>query len=79
MMFSNPKFIWGPNLAFFAFGPWAIIHGIGPKLANSVISQIQTLLVPFERSPSKLSENQKIMGSQKQATERVSEPTNCVW
>ena len=61
MMCSNPKFIWGPNLAFFAFGPWAIIHGIGLKLVNSVISQIRTLLVPFERSPSKHSENQKIV------------------
>ncbi len=34
MTYLNPKFVWGPNLAFFAFGPWVIIHGIGPKLAD---------------------------------------------
>ncbi len=34
------KFGWGHNLSFFSLGPWAIIHGIWPKLANSVISQI---------------------------------------
>ncbi len=55
------KICLGPNLAFFAFGPWAIIHGIGPKLANSLISQIWTLMTPFERSLSKLSENHKIV------------------
>ncbi len=22
----TPKFVWGPNLAFFAFGPWAIYN-----------------------------------------------------
>ncbi len=59
-MCLNPTFCWGPNLAFFAFGPWAIIHGIA-KLANTFISQIRTLMVPFERSFSKLSENQKIV------------------
>ncbi len=47
-------------MSFFALGPWAIIHGIGPKLANSVISRIRTMMVPFERSLSKLSENHKI-------------------
>ncbi len=61
MTYLNPNFVWGPNLAFFAFGPWAIIHGIGPKLANSLIFQIWTLMNPFERSLSKLSENQKIV------------------
>ncbi len=47
------------DLPFFALGPWAIIHGIA-KLANTFISRIETLMVPFERSPSKLSENHKI-------------------
>ncbi len=60
IMCLNPTFCRGPNLAFFAFGPWAIIHGIA-KLANTFISQIRTLMVPFERSFSKLSENQKIV------------------
>ncbi len=49
----------GPNLSYFGFGPWAIIHGIA-KLANTFISQISTLMVPFERSLSKLSEKPKI-------------------
>ncbi len=57
MMCFNPKFHRGPNLTFFGLGPWAIIHGIA-KLANTFIS---TLMMPFERSLSKLSENQKIV------------------
>ena len=61
-MCLNPTFRWGPNLSFFGLGPWAIIHGIA-KLANTFISQIWTLMVPFERSLSKLSENQKIIES----------------
>ncbi len=60
MMCFNPKFCWGPNLSFFGLGPWAIIHGMA-KLANTYIAQIRTLMTPFERSPSKLSENQKII------------------
>ncbi len=59
MMCFNPNFHWGPNLSFFSLGPWAIIHGIA-KLANTFISRISTLVVPFERSPSKLSEKHKI-------------------
>ncbi len=59
-MCLNPTFRRGPNLSFFGLGPWAIIHGI-VKLANTFISQIRTLMVPFERSFSKLSENQKIV------------------
>ena len=43
-------------MTFFGLGPWAIIHGIA-KLA---ISQIGTLMTPFERPFSKLSENHKI-------------------
>ncbi len=39
MMCLNPTFRWGPNLAFFGLGPWAIIHGIA-KLADIFISQI---------------------------------------
>ncbi len=35
-------------------------HGMA-KLANTFISQIQFLMIPFERSLSKLSENQKIV------------------
>ena len=58
-MCFNPKFCWGPNLSFFGLGPWAIIHGMA-KLANTYIAQIRTLMTPFERSPSKLSENQKL-------------------
>ena len=58
-MCFNPKFHWGPNLSFFGLGPWAIIHGI-TKLANTFISRISTLMVPFERSLSKLSEKHKI-------------------
>ena len=60
-MCFNPKFHWGPNLSFFGLGPWAIIiHGIA-KLANTFISPISTLMVPFERSLSKLSEKPKIL------------------
>ncbi len=57
MMYFNPTFRWGPNLSFFGLGPWAIIHGIA-KLASTFIS---TLMTPFERSLSKLSENCKIV------------------
>ena len=57
MMCLNQKFRRGHNLPFFGLGPWAIIHGIA-KLGNTFISQIKT---PFERSPSKLSENQRIV------------------
>ena len=56
MMCFNPKFRCGPNLSFFGLGPWAIIHGTA-KLENTFISRI--LMVPFERSLSKLSENHK--------------------
>ncbi len=59
-MCFNPKVCWGPNLSFSGLGPWAIIHGIA-KLANTFIAQIKTLMTPFERSLSKLSENQKIV------------------
>ena len=54
-MCLNLTFRWGPDLAFFGLGPWAIIHGI-TKLADIFIS---TLMTPFERSLSKLSENHK--------------------
>ncbi len=33
IMCLNPNFRWGHNLSFFAFGPWAIIHGTA-KLAK---------------------------------------------
>ncbi len=56
-MCLNPTFRQGSNSAFFGLGPWAIIHGIA-KLGDTFIS---TLMVPFERSFSKLSENQKII------------------
>ncbi len=36
-MYFNPYVGRSPNLSFFGIGPWAIIHGIGPKLAYSVI------------------------------------------
>ncbi len=48
-----------PNLSFSGLGPWAIIHGTA-KLENIFISRISTLMVPFERSLSKLSEKPKI-------------------
>ncbi len=57
MMYLNPTFRWCPNLSFFGLGPWAIIHGIA-KLANTFIS---TLMTPFERYLSKLSENCEII------------------
>ncbi len=58
-MCLNPTFRRGPNLSLF-FRPWTV--GYNPvKLANTFISQIRTLMVPFERSFSKLSENQKIV------------------
>ncbi len=57
MMYLDPIFVRGYNLSFFGFGPWAIIHGMD-KLANTLIS---TLMVPFERYFSKLSENQNIV------------------
>ncbi len=28
IMCLNPNFRWCRNLSFFAFGPWAIVHGI---------------------------------------------------
>ena len=34
MMCLNPKFVWDHNLSFFGLEPWAIIHGIWPKLEN---------------------------------------------
>ena len=46
-------------MTFFGLGPWAIIHGIA-KLANTFISQIRSLMTPFERSFSELSENHTI-------------------
>ena len=58
MMCFNPKLLRSLNLTFFGLGPWAIIHGIA-KLANTFISQIRSLMTPFERSFSKLSENPK--------------------
>ncbi len=61
MVCLNQKIDSDHNLSFFAFGPWAIIHGIWPKLTNFVISQICTLMIPFERSLPKLSENHKII------------------
>ncbi len=57
MMCLNPKFCWGPNLSIFR--PWTM--GYYSWLANTFISQIQFLMIPFERSLSKLSENQKIV------------------
>ncbi len=36
MMYFNPYVGRSPNLSFFGLGPWAI-HGIGPKLAYSLI------------------------------------------
>ena len=59
-MCFDPKFCWGHNLSFFGLGPWAIIHGVA-KLGNSFIAQIQTLMTLFERSLSKLLENQIIV------------------
>ena len=53
MMCLNPNFRRSHNLGFFGLGPWAIIHGIA-KL-------VRTLMTPFERSLSKLSENHKIV------------------
>ena len=58
-MCFNSKFRPGPNLSFFGLGPWAIIHGMA-KLANNFISRILTLMVPFERYLSKLSEKHNI-------------------
>ncbi len=60
MVCFNPNFHRGPNLSFFSLGPWAIIHGT-TKLANTFIAQIRTLMTPFERPLSKLSENKKIV------------------
>ncbi len=57
MMCFNQKFRPCPNLSFFGLGPWAIIHGIA-KLVNTFISQISTLMTPFERY---FSENHKIV------------------
>ncbi len=59
-MCFNPKLLRSLNLTFFGLGPWAIIHGIA-KLVNTFISQIRSLMTPFERSFSELSENQKIL------------------
>ena len=59
MICFNPKLLRSLNLTFFGLGSWAIIHGIA-KLANNFISQTQSLMTPFERSFSELSENHKI-------------------
>ncbi len=59
-MYLDPIFVQGHNLSFFGFGPWAIIHGPA-KLANTFIAQIWSLMIPFETSLSKLSENHKIV------------------
>ncbi len=58
MIYFNPKFRRGLNLSFFGLGPWAIIHGMA-KWAKTFISQIRTLMIPFERYLSKHSENKK--------------------
>ena len=60
MMCFNPKLGWGHNLSFFGLGPPLAIHGTA-KSTNTFISQIRKLILPFERSPSKLSENHKIV------------------
>ena len=57
-MFQS-KIHWGSNLLFFGLRPWAIIHGTA-KLVNTFISHIWNLMIPFERSLSKLSENPNI-------------------
>ncbi len=57
MMCLNPKFDLDHNLAFFALGPWAIIHGVAQIGKFCYLSN----MIPFERSLSKLSENQKIV------------------
>ncbi len=44
---------------FFDKVPWA--HGIFPKIGNYGPSQIWDLSIPPERTPSKLSENHKIV------------------
>ncbi len=87
MMCFNPKLLRSLNLTFFGLGPWAIIiHGIA-KLANTFISQIRSLMTPFERSFSELSENHKIFDIastefkliQVIAAERVPEPMIKLW
>ena len=70
MICSNPKFGRGHNLSFFGLGPWAIIHGTA-KLTNTFISQIWTLMTPFERSLFKLSENHNIL--------LILDPRNSLW
>ena len=59
MMCFNLKFLRGPIFSFFALGPWAIIHGIA-KLTHTFISQIRSLMTPFERYFSEHSENHNI-------------------
>ena len=44
-MYFNPYVGRSPNLSFFGIGPWAIIHGIGPKLAYS---PLYTLCIELE-------------------------------
>ena len=82
MVCFNPKFRWGPNLSFFGLGPWAIIiHGMA-KLTNSFFARIWTLITPFERSPFKISENQKIIeiGSTEVKLWQLNEsPNHCWW
>ena len=60
MMCFNPKLLRSLNLTFSASDHGLyIIHGIA-KLANTFISQIRSLMTPFERYFSELSENHKI-------------------
>ncbi len=61
MMCCNPHFFGALICHFSALDHGLfIIHGIA-KLANTFISQIWTLMTPFERYFSKLSENHKIV------------------
>ena len=58
MVCFNPRFRWDHNLSFSALDHGLfIIHGV----AKSALSRILTLMTPFERFLSKLSENQKII------------------
>ncbi len=61
MMCLNPKFDSGHNLTFFAIGPWAIYYSWYGQIGKYFYFSNRTLMTPFERYFSKLSENHKIV------------------
>ena len=72
---SEPKFdIFRPRTMGYIY----IIHGIA-KLANTFISQIRSLMTPFERSFSELSENHTLDPQNSSYSKQFPEPLIKSW